>query len=140
MTETMREALIVTAPVPRFKSLVPKNVIVPFQLCALVVARVIAPPLVLSMVPPVVISGPLPRAYAWLILRVPAELRVVPPAKVLLPASVAVPEETARVALPPAITPADVWFSIEPPDIIILDPFNPPERARVPADTVVAPV
>ena len=139
MTETMREALIVTFPVPRFKSFVPKNVIGPFQLCALVVARVMARPLVLFMVPPVVRSGPLPRAYSWLILSVPLELRVVPPAKVLLPASVAVPVETVRVELPPAISPVDVWLSV-PPFMVTFDPFKLPERARVPADIVVAPV
>ena len=65
------------------------------------------------------------------VLMVAVEIEAVP--------SVAVPVETVRVELPPAISPVDVWLSV-PPFMVTFDPFKLPERARVPADIVVAPV
>ena len=67
-----------TAPVPRFRSFVPVKAKSPFQFCALLFVRVIAAPLVLSMVPPVMVSVPVPMAVAELMLIWPA-LSVVAP-------------------------------------------------------------
>ena len=75
---TVREAFSVTAPVPRFRSLVPVNVKLLFQFWALLVLRVSALPLVLSIVPPEIVKVPVPSAEALLMFKVPA-LSVVPP-------------------------------------------------------------
>ena len=56
----------------------PAKVKSPFQFCALLVESVMALPLVLPMVPPEIVKGPLPRAEALLRLSCPAE-SVVPP-------------------------------------------------------------
>ena len=60
----------VTLPVPRFRSFVPVKVNELFQFCALLFVRVMAPALVLSIVPPLRVNAkvPLPRAVALLIL------------------------------------------------------------------------
>jgi hypothetical protein len=78
VTVTVREAFIVTAPVPMFRFFVPAKVKLPFQFCALLFVRVMLPALVLSSVPPVMVSVPVPIAVAWLSTRVPA-LTVVAP-------------------------------------------------------------
>jgi hypothetical protein len=62
-----------------FRSLVPVKAKSLFQLCALLVESVIADPLVLFSVPPLIASVPLPMAVTLLIFSVP-EFRVVPPA------------------------------------------------------------
>ena len=77
-TVTVRLAESVTAPVPRFRSLVPTKVMSPFQLCALLVESVRAVPLVLSIEPPEIVSAPLPRAEALFRLRRPPESEVPP--------------------------------------------------------------
>jgi hypothetical protein len=46
---------------------------------ALLVERVIAPPLVLSMVPPLIVNAPAPIAEVLFMLRVPEETVVPPP-------------------------------------------------------------
>ena len=77
-TVTVRLLPIVTAPAPRFRSLVPANVKSLFQFSALLVESVIAAPLVLPIVPPEIVKVPAPRAEALLMLSRPAE-SVVPP-------------------------------------------------------------
>ena len=72
------EAFIVNAPLPKFRSPVPAKVKSPFQFCALLLERLMALPLVLSIVPPLIRSIPLPMAVLLLIARVPALSRVVP--------------------------------------------------------------
>ena len=68
-----------TPPVPKFKSLVPVNVKLPFQVCALLLESVIASAVVLSIVVPAAIEKlPVPKAVALLMFSVPAE-SVVPP-------------------------------------------------------------
>ena len=68
----------VTAPVPRFKALVPVNAKSAFHDCALLLLNVMELPLVLSIVPPDIANVPVPIAAALFMFRVPAE-RVVPP-------------------------------------------------------------
>ena len=65
-TVTVREAFIVTAPVPIFRSRVPLNEKSPFQFWALVFESVMLPLLVLSIVPPVMVSVLFPSAVALL--------------------------------------------------------------------------
>ena len=77
-TVRILDAFIVTAPVPRFRSPVPAKVKSPFQFCALLLERVLALPLVLSIVPPLIRSIPLPMAVLLLIARVPALSMVMP--------------------------------------------------------------
>ena len=60
LTVTVRLLLIVTAPAPRLRSLVPANVKSLFQFWALLVERVIAVPLVLPMVPPEIVKSRCP--------------------------------------------------------------------------------
>ena len=79
VTVTARVAPSVTAPVPRFKSFVPTNAKSPFQLWALFVERVIAPPLVLFKEPPVMTRVPFEMALALLIASVPEVTVVLPP-------------------------------------------------------------
>lgn len=68
----------VTLPVPRLRSFVPVKAKSPPQLWVLLFERVMAEPLVLSIVPPEIVKVPLPRAVAALMLIWPAD-RVVPP-------------------------------------------------------------
>ena len=122
-TVTVRLALIVTAPVPRFRSLVPVKVKLPFQCCALLLLRVMAPPLVLSIVPPATVKVPVPGAAALLRLSVPP-FSVRPPLKVFAPESVSTP------------VPAMVKLRL-PPD----SPTTPPNvRGAVVGLTVALPV
>ena len=65
-TVMVREAFMVTLPVPRFRSFVPTKVKLPFQFWALLVVSVFALPLVLSIVPPAMVKLPVPRAVALL--------------------------------------------------------------------------
>ena len=78
VTVTVREAFMVTAPVPIFRSLLPAKVKFPFQLSALLLVMVFALPLVLSSAPPLMVSVPVPSAVALLSASVPA-LTVVAP-------------------------------------------------------------
>ena len=78
LTVTVRVAFMATLPVPRFRSPAPVKAKSPFQLCALLVESVMADPLVLLSVPPLIVSVPLPSVEALLIFSVP-ELSVVPP-------------------------------------------------------------
>lgn len=71
----------VTAPVPMLRDCVPVKVKFPFQVCGLLLARVIGPPEELSMVvPPAIVSleAVAPMAAVPFIFSVPA-LRFVPP-------------------------------------------------------------
>lgn len=61
---TVGVALIVTAPVPRFSGLLPRKVKVPIHCCGLLPASVTGEPLVLSIVPPLMLSVPLPSVAA----------------------------------------------------------------------------
>ena len=78
-TVTVRLAPKVTAPVPRFKLCVPVKLKLPFHACALLLESVIAPAVVLSIVPPLMVKVPVPSAVALLILTVVPFARVVPP-------------------------------------------------------------
>ena len=61
-----------TAPVPMLRLLVPVKVKLDAQVWALLFERVIAPPEVLSMVPPLMVNVPVPMAVALLMFSVPA--------------------------------------------------------------------
>ena len=61
-TVTVRAALRVTWPRPRLSALLPVKAKLPFQLCALFVSTFTVEPLVLSIVPPAIVSAPVPRA------------------------------------------------------------------------------
>ena len=76
---TVRAAISVTAPVPRLRALLPTNAKFPPHVWALLLLSVIAVPLVLSMLPPLMVSVPVPIALALLMSNSPVE-RVVPPA------------------------------------------------------------
>ena len=96
LTVTVRAAESATVPDPRLRTFDPVNVKLPLQVCAPVVAMACGKPLVLSMVPPVILTVPAPKAEApetppLLILSVPVELVTRPPEKVLYPPSVTVP-------------------------------------------------
>src|SRR5262249_30739877 len=117
---------IVTAPVPRFRLFVPVKAKSPPQVCALLAARVMAPPLVLFSVPPLSVRVPLPSALALLIFSVPPLTVRPPPALLLLPLSVSVPALTdvrpSYVLLPAkASVPAPVLVSVNE-----LPPIAPP--------------
>ena len=77
-TVTVREAFIVTAPVPIFRSFVELKVKSPFQFCALLFVSVMFAPLVLPRVPETMVKAPVPSAVALLIASVPLR-SVVPP-------------------------------------------------------------
>ena len=81
MTVICGVAPSVTAPVPMLSECVPVKVKFPFQVCGLLLARVIGPPEELSMVvPPAIVSldAVAPMAVVLFIFSVPA-LRFVPP-------------------------------------------------------------
>ena len=78
LTVTWRFAPRVTAPVPRFRLLVPVKVKSPFQFWVLLLVSVMAPPEVLSIIPPEIVKVPVPIEVAWFKLRVPAFKVVVP--------------------------------------------------------------
>ena len=75
----VRLAFIITAPVPRFKELVPVNIKSAFQFIKLLLDNV-TPAVVLSIITPVVamVNAPVPSAVLLLMFKVPP-LRVVPP-------------------------------------------------------------
>jgi hypothetical protein len=77
-TVTMRLEPRVTGPLPRFRLLLPTKVKSPFQSCGLLAESVIAAPLVLSIEPPEIDSGPDPSAAALFTASSPA-LSCVPP-------------------------------------------------------------
>ena len=108
-TVTNRLALMVTDPLPRLRLFVPVKAKSPVQLCALLVERVTAELLVLSIVPPEIVKVPVPRAELvppdplLLMLRVP-ELSVMPPLKVFAPDRVMFPVPLyARTPVLPAL-------------------------------------
>lgn len=68
----------VTAPVPMVKVLVPPQVNEAFQTWTLLLVKVIALAVLLLIVPPLIVSVPVPMAVAVLMLSVPA-FNVVPP-------------------------------------------------------------
>ena len=67
----------VTAPVPRLRLLLPPNVKSPAHDWVLLLVSVMAAPLVLSNVPPLMVNRPVPMAVALLMSSVPAD-RIVP--------------------------------------------------------------
>jgi hypothetical protein len=82
LTVTVREPAVEpseTVPVPRLRFLVPVKVKFPFQICALLVVSVwlAANSAVLSRVPALMVTVPLPSAVALLMFSVP-EFRVAP--------------------------------------------------------------
>ena len=88
----VRLLFIVTAPVPRFRLLVPVKVKFPSQTCALFAVRVSATPaLLLNVVPSLMVKVPDPSAVALLMKMVPW-LSWTPPERLLLtPSRVSVP-------------------------------------------------
>ena len=101
LTVTVREAFIVTLPVPMFRSLVPVKVKSPFQFCVLLAVRVRFAPLVLSSVPPVMVKIQVlvPRAWAALIANVPLFI-VKLPVMLELPLTTRVPAPFLIVLFP----------------------------------------
>ncbi len=89
----VRVALMVTAPVPRLRSLVPVKVKLLFHAWTLFVESVRLEPLVLSSVAAAleIVRVPVPSADALLNLSVPPPLTVNPPLNVLVPAKVSAP-------------------------------------------------
>ena len=80
LVETLRVAGSATAPVPRFRLLVPPKKKSPFQFCTLFADSVTGTPLELSMnVFAAMFSAPVPMAAALLMFNVP-DVTVVPPA------------------------------------------------------------
>ena len=125
-TVTVRLLLMVTAPVPRLRSLLPAKVKSPLQFCALLVESVMAPPLVLPIVPPEIVKAPLPRAEALLRLSCPAE-SVVPPLYVSEPPRASVPVPVFVRAIAPVVfwmAPENVPLALPLPtvSVYVLDP------------------
>src|ERR1043166_1230646 len=65
-------AAMLTAPVPRFRLFVPPKVKLPPKVITLLLARVSEPPVVLSIVPPLMTKAPGPGAFGFLIFGVTA--------------------------------------------------------------------
>ena len=101
LTVTVGLAPRVTAPVPRFRALLPVNVKLPFQFWGLLLLRVMPPLWVQSITPPEIVKAPAapPSAVALLTFSCPA-LRVVPPVYVLAPDKVSVPVVPVTVSDP----------------------------------------
>ena len=76
----LRVAFIVTAPVPRFRSPVPAKAQSPFQFWVLLLDSVLALPLVLSIVPPLILKtlAAVPRALSLFTASVPLLSVVLP--------------------------------------------------------------
>jgi len=126
----------VTAPVPRFKLLLPVKAKLPFQCSTLLlVEEAMALPEVLSMVPEVMVKVPVPKAATLLISKVPA-VKVTPPVKVLAPARVRVPAET--VTVPEVVPTTPLSTRVPPPALLMLSVFPPiaPPKVKVFAETV----
>jgi len=119
VTVTVGEAPKVTAPVPRFKLLLPVKVKLLFQLWALLFDSVMLAVDVLSMVPPAMVNVPVPRAVALLMSKVPA-FKVTPPVKVLAPAKVKIPADSVTVPVVVPTTPLRI--SVPAPALMILSP------------------
>ena len=137
VTVIVESAPKVTAPLPVVMLLVPVKVKEPFQLCARFAPSVKLAPEVLSMVPPLRVRVPLPRALAWPMFKVPA-VRVTPPSKVLLPFSVSAPAPSLvrlKVAVPSPMTPPIVRVL---PTVAVT--LSPRVMAPVPRFSVFEPV
>ena len=82
LTPTVRLAFIVTAPVPRFRLLVPTKVKSPFQFWTLLLVVLARFATELSSAPPLIVSVPVPRAVVRAVVlpsvRVPAFKKVPP--------------------------------------------------------------
>ena len=139
LTVICRLAFITTAPVPRFRFWVPVKAKSPFQFCVLLL-RVTDPAVVLSRIPPVIVSVPVPAAAALLRLIVPA-LRVSPPPKVFAPERVSAPDPSlVTVPVLVAIGSATVMLPA-PPKVrfwvpVIALPLAT-SRLRVPASELI---
>ena len=108
-----------TAPVPRNKLLLPVKVKLPFQLMALLLVDVvIADPDVLSMVPPLIVNVPVPKAAGLLISKVAPALKVTPPVKVFTPDSVKVPAEAVKA--PEVVPTAPLKTKVPNPALLML--------------------
>ena len=130
LTVTARLAPRVAVPVPRFRLFVPVKAKSAFQLWALLFERVIAPPLVLSIVPPAMVKVPVPSAVALLMLSVPA-LSVVPPLKVFAPETVHIPAPDLIKDVAPPLSPITAARVLAPalvPDkvrVLVPEPLKP---------------
>src|SRR2546428_414858 len=118
---TVRLAPRVTPPVPRFKSLVPVKVKLPFQASALLVESVMAAPLGLAWGPREMVNAAVRVGEAFLILGVRA-LRVVPPLLVLAPESVRVPVPVLVITPVPANCPAVAMTRVNVGSTLIAPP------------------
>ena len=108
----------VTVPVPRFRLLVPVNVRSALTFEALLLARVIGAPEVLSMVLfPLTVIAPVPTAVERLMLSVVPAAKDTPPANVLFPESVNVPEPAVTTLPGPVRVPPKERFP--PPAVIV---------------------
>ena len=105
----------ITAPVPRLRLLEPVNVKFAFQLCELLVERVMLEPDVLSIaLAAEIVKLPVPRAEALFIFNVPP-LRVVPPEYVFAPESVRAPRPAfVRLKPLPLIAPPTIRVLVSP--------------------------
>ena len=108
-TVTVGEAVSITAPVPRFRELLPKNVKLPAISCGLLLARVSPLPDVLSIEPPAIVKEPVaaPRAVVLFKFKTPA-FSFTPPEKVFTPLKVSVPAPNAVREPVPVIALASV--------------------------------
>ena len=93
----------VTGPVPVLRLFVPAKVKLPFQVSALLFAKVSAEPVPTSKVPPLKVTIPRPTAFALPSESVPAES--VTPVSALLPVRRSVPVSTFDNVPKPAIVP-----------------------------------
>ena len=137
LTVTVRFALKVTAPVPRFKSLVPLKTKSPLQVCALLLLNVKADPLVFSIDPPDIVKdeAAAPNAVVLLIFNVPAE-SVSPPLNVFAPERVNTPPPSLVKEYAPPITPP----SVNVPALTVTVRFAPKVTAPVPRFKSLVPL
>ena len=128
LTVTVRLALKVTAPVPKFRSFVPLKVKFPLHTCALLLESVRAPPERLSSTEaPEIVRLPEPTAVALERFNVPAE-SVNPPLNVFAPESVSAPLPDFVSEYAPPMTPSIVNV----PALAVTVRFAPNVTAPVP--------
>ena len=121
LTVMVREAFIVTFPVPIFRSFVPVKAKSPFQLCVLLLVRVFELPLVLLSDPETMVKAVVPRAVALLSASVPL-LSVEVPAKVLAPLRASVPAPSLVMPVEPPVMFDTVPLIVVVPLVILKVP------------------
>ena len=94
--------LTVTGPVPRLSNELPTYATLLFQVCGML-PRTTGPPLLLSRVPPAIVSMPVPMAELPMMSSVEAAWTVVPPLYVFVPPSVSSPLPTIFKATAPPV-------------------------------------